>query len=387
MDPQLIAFLVFILFLGIFLIKKRKSVKIQSLVPYFLYVIMYRTKKGLGIIEKLSKNRRLLKIIQPISITIGFAGMLLVAYFLIFNIFKSLTGVSQPGVAVVLPFRAKGVFYVPFLYWIISIFILAVVHEFSHGIYSRFHKVKLKSTGFAFLSLIVPILPAAFVEPDEKQLNKKKLNQKLSILSAGPFSNIVLAFIVLGIIALVAVPISKNVIDYNGVKIVSFGQGPAKEYLHQGDTIEKIDNSTIKTIQDFVGTMRTKKPNQTITLLTDKAEYNITLSKNPKNKSMAFLGVSVTQNKKIKPEFEKRYGVFIPQAILWFFGLLYWLYLLNLGIGLFNLVPIGPIDGGRMVYYLIEHKTKNKQRANKIFSLISSFFLLILFINIFLSFL
>lgn len=387
MDPQLIAFLVFILLLGIFLIKKRKSVKIQSLVPYFLYVIMYRTKKGLGIIEKLSKKKKLLRIIQPISITIGFAGMLLVAYFLIFNIFKSLTGVSQPGVAVVLPFRAKGVFYVPFLYWIISIFILAVVHEFSHGIYSRLHKVKLKSTGFAFLSLIVPILPAAFVEPDEKQLNKKKLNQKLSILSAGPFSNIVLAFIVLGIIALVAVPISKNVIDYNGVKIVSFGQGPAEEYLHQGDTIKQIDNSTIKTIQDFVGTMRTKKPNQTIILSTDKAEYNITLSKNPKNKSMAFLGVSVTQNKKIKPEFEKRYGVFIPQAILWFFGLLYWLYLLNLGIGLFNLVPIGPIDGGRMVYYLIEHKTKNKQRAMKIFNLISSFFLLILFINILLSFL
>ena len=50
-----------------------------------------------------------------------------------------------------------------------------------------------------------------------------------------------------------------------------------------------------------------------------------------------------------KPGLKNRLGGIIPAALIWFYGFLYWLYLLNLGIGLFNLVPLGPIDGGRML--------------------------------------
>ena len=75
---------------------------------------------------------------------------------------------ASSGVGLVLPFKAKGVFYVPFFYWIISIFVIAVVHEFSHGLIARANNIKVKSSGFAFLALLVPIIPAAFVEPDEK---------------------------------------------------------------------------------------------------------------------------------------------------------------------------------------------------------------------------
>jgi membrane-associated protease RseP (regulator of RpoE activity) len=55
--------------------------------------------------------------------------------------------------------------------------------------------------------------------------------------------------------------------------------------------------------------------------------------------------------------------------------------LLNLGIGLFNLVPLGPVDGGRMLR-LVLHKFFEKKRADKIWKNISVFFLTIILINI-----
>jgi len=72
-----------------------------------------------------------------------------------------ITALIQPSgaaaVALVLPFDSglKGTIAVPFFYWIISIFIIAVVHEFSHGIVARAHNIKIKSSGFAFLSIII----------------------------------------------------------------------------------------------------------------------------------------------------------------------------------------------------------------------------------------
>ena len=78
-----------------------------------------------------------------------------------------------------------------FTYWIIAIAVIAICHEFSHGIFARRYGVKIKSTGFGFLG---PLL-AAFVEPDEKQMQKKPKFQQITILSAGTFANIILTII------------------------------------------------------------------------------------------------------------------------------------------------------------------------------------------------
>jgi membrane-associated protease RseP (regulator of RpoE activity) len=76
-----------------------------------------------------------------------------------------------------------------FTYWIIIIALIAVPHEFAHGIFSRYIGVKVKSTGFGFLG---PFL-AAFVEPDEEEMKKKSIFEQLSVLSAGTFANILTA--------------------------------------------------------------------------------------------------------------------------------------------------------------------------------------------------
>ena len=125
---------------------------------------------------------------------------------------------------------------------------------------------------------------------------------------------------------------------------------------------------------------------------TDKGNYDIKLASNPQNSSLPYLGVYVRQDIFVNQSFEKRYGSFVTNAVLWFNGrpyvpgLFYWLIVLNLGIGLFNLIPIGPIDGGRMLNAVL-FKYFKKERAAKIARLISSFFLMLILINIAMGFL
>jgi len=72
----------------------------------------------------------------------------------------------------------------------------------------------------------------------------------------------------------------------------------------------------------------------------------------------------------------------MPNVILWLAGLLNWLIILNLGIGLFNLIPIGPIDGGRMMHLVLLKVFKNGEKANRVWHSISLVFLLIVLVII-----
>ena len=170
--------------------------QVQKLFFPLIYILMWRTKLGLKFMDSFAnKFKGLLRFLGYISIIVGFLGMAFIMFSLIQNFLSIITKPEAlPGVGLVLPIKAKGVFYVPFFYWIISIFILAVVHEFSHGIYARLCNLKVKSSGFAVFSLLVPIIPAAFVEPDEKKMIKKSVKDQLMIYSAGPFANVVLLY-------------------------------------------------------------------------------------------------------------------------------------------------------------------------------------------------
>src|SRR3989338_644264 len=95
-----------------------------------------------------------------------------------------------------------------FLHWIISLFIIAIIHEFSHGVIARVYNIKIKSSGFAFLGPI----PAAFVEPDEKKMEKSSAKAQLSILAAGSFSNILLALLVILILFFVS-PFTNSLLE------------------------------------------------------------------------------------------------------------------------------------------------------------------------------
>jgi membrane-associated protease RseP (regulator of RpoE activity) len=72
-------------------------------------------------------------------------------------------------------------------------------------------------------------------------------------------------------------------------------------------------------------------------------------------------------------------------AILWIKDLFFWLFVLNLGVGLFNLVPLGPIDGGRMLLTALQSIT-HQRRADAIWKSVSFVLLGVLLTNVVLAF-
>ena len=76
-------------------------------------------------------------------------------------------------------------------------------------------------------------------------------------------------------------------------------------------------------------------------------------------------------------------GMLNPVYIVvdWVTGFLRWLFLLSLGIGLFNLLPLPIVDGGRMAQVFL-HKWKGRLVGEKRYRQVGLFFLLVLVLNL-----
>lgn len=378
------AAILFVLFLAVFLWKKRDKVILQRALFPLLYVVMYRSKLGIKSMNSLAKRwPRFLRVLGDVGIVVGFIGMVFICYELVRGTIKLFTTPdAAPGIQPVLPIEAQGVFFVPFLYWIISIFLLAVVHEFAHGVIARVHKMPVKSSGFAFLCLIVPVIPAAFVEPDEKVLRRRSFRQQWAVFAAGPVSNILFALLVL-VIALPFAPVMTAAFAPTGVEVVSLGEGGAAETagLAQGDIITFLNDVPITSTQNVSEVIDAASPGDNVTIKTKTNEYMATLNAKEGNESAAVLGINGKAFVEPKEEFVAAYGAWLPSVIKWVAGLLFWLFLLNVGIGLFNLVPIGPLDGGRMLQ-LVCLKFFKKQTALKVWSWTSFAFITLILGNL-----
>jgi len=383
-----LAAIIFVILLGLFLWKKRHNVELQRALFPILYVVMYRSSFGLKSMDKLAqKFPRTLKFLGYLSIILGFIGMALICYQLVINtadVFVSKEGV--PGIQLVLPIEAKGIFFVPFLYWILSIFLLAVVHEFSHGVLARAHKIPVKSSGFAFLCLILPVVPAAFVEPDEKVVQKRPYRQQLSVFAAGPISNMIFALAMLGVFVLLS-PALSAAFDSKGVELVKVSEdGPAfAAGLRDGDIIASLNGAQITAVENMTKILNLSAPGEQLTINTVNNSFTVMLAANPKNESKAFLGVQTRTHFVAKEEFTDKYGSWLPLFLKWFVGLVFWLFMLNVGIGLFNLLPIGPLDGGRM-FQLVCFKLFKKPTALRVWGFVSVFFIALILVNMFVGF-
>lgn len=346
---------------------------------------MYKTKLGLVLMDKIAKVApRLLRFLGVLSIVTGFVGMVFIFYWLIKGTYELLfVPNALPAVAPVLPGIkvVSGLPVLSFWHWIIAIFLVAVVHEFSHGIYARLYNVKIKSSGFAFLG---PIL-AAFVEPEEKQLSKAPRRVQLSVFSAGPFSNMVFAIVTLLLLNFATGPTYAQLYRGDGIEVGKLLDGyPAQQAgIEAPFIITGLNGNTTRDLGQFLGATQHFEPGQEVVLNTDKGDYALVLAENPDNKSKAFLGVANFNVKTVfKEEIIKQYGHFWPSAFAWIHMLVFWLFIINLGVGLFNLLPLGPIDGGRMFYTALTWFSTDQHKVKKIWSLISLFCFLLIFINL-----
>jgi membrane-associated protease RseP (regulator of RpoE activity) len=161
----------------------------------------------MNLIDKTGKKyQKTLKFLSYVSITIGYllmAGMLYLFGRIIYLYVAYpavVKAIKIPPVTPLLPYIDKlvpslGLPQFSFIYWIAILAIIAITHEFAHGIFMRRYGIKIKSTGFGFFPFFLPIFLAAFVEQDEKSMEKSSTFHQLSVLSAGTFANIITTII------------------------------------------------------------------------------------------------------------------------------------------------------------------------------------------------
>lgn len=318
----------------------------------FKYILfMRRTKKFRNGIDRVARKSPLFwKVIGTIAIFICF-------YFMING---SVTlFLTQPAVQLLLPtptstgFSGPGYILIPFWFWIITIFTILVPHEMFHGIMARAEKIKLKSVGL----LLLAIFPGAFVEPDEKEVAKAKVIPKLRIFAMGSFANfLVSAFIFyLTLYAIWPLSVSPGITLLN----VTLGAPADLAGLKPGMVISQVNGKEIyPTYTDYLSgsnylqkALGNAKPNDTVTVKSDSKTYDVTLEYNNKTNS-TYMGIAYSPIFKVNPEFFLE--ILIP--------LLTMISLFSLAVGIVNILPIYPLDGGLMIQAITDRYAKKRSK-------------------------
>ena len=311
-------------------------------------VIMWKTQRLRGLISRISNfSPTFWRWYMNVGIVVAFGAMI----FITWTIVSSLPSVFEtPTVSIVIPGveMPGSSIYIPFFYGLIALATVLIVHEFSHGVQSVGEKISIKSIGL----LLFAIIPGAFVEPDEDELKAAKRFSRLRVYAAGSVANITLAVIALLLVSLISAGIPTFFAE-DGIaidRIVS--DSPSDGVLKEGMVLEAIDNHQIDNSSDYLDVVSSYSPGDNVSIKTDQGSYTLTLDKNPNNESRGFFGIQANKhfeliNNSLGP---------IPWILFEFLELFQWVGMLNLGIGLFNLLPLKPLDGGYMLEILLSYK-------------------------------
>ncbi|HKU50542.1 MAG TPA: site-2 protease family protein [Nitrososphaera sp.] len=294
--------------------------------------------------------------------------------------------------------------YLPITYGWAALVITIIIHEAGHGIVARVYNIRVDSTGIVLL-LGLPI--GAFVNIERDELNRASLRQKSAVLTAGPLNNMILAgasllalyFLISSLSPLPPDPSSPQF----GVLVVNVNPGSLADSIgmKSGSVIQDVGGQQVKTLEDLGALLRDPgNLGRTVDITwVDPSGETITrgaaLPAAPEaNKGI--LGVGVTP---ISPDpqavLDRYEGAFStnPLALLLpptmqqgavpysdlmapkytssIFGdnfapianFLFWLWFINFNVGIFNALPIGPLDGGQLYGAVIENRVKSKMLA------------------------
>ncbi len=414
------------------------------------WMFMWRTQFGVNLINSFAKNFSwILKKMKWVVIGIGtvlmgamiwMLGQTTLIYLLHPEIIK-LT--KAPPIAPLIPYFPKlfGMesFFPPFYftYFIVALAIVAIAHEFSHGVFMRLFKIKIKSTGLVFLG---PIL-GAFVEQNEKSMKSKSRVNQMTVMAAGVFANVLMALLFYGLYVgfffssfaasgyifnsygLSTIPL-ENITGFEKVGnltkvltndknyylddglllqlenkennyLVVYSEAPAVLAGMKGAIIQA-DNVKILNIDSLRWFLENKNPGDSVDFVTEDNDgnlhkYSIILSERADNPDKAYLGVghnvaeprSVIQKLLAKfMNFKEPSTLYKPtwdgDFVYFIYHLLWWIMVINLLVALFNMMPLGILDGGRFFYLGIWGIFGSEKWAKRIYKM-ATYFILFLF--------
>ena len=315
-------------------------------------VLMWRTERLRGFITKISNlSPKFWRWYMNVGIVVAYASMVFITWTLV----AALPSVFQtPSVSLIIPGveMPGSPIFIPFIYGFIGLATVLVVHEFSHGVQSIGEKIPIKSIGL----LLVAIIPGAFVEPDEDKLKESKKTSRLRVYAAGSIANMSLALIAIILVSLFSAAIPYY-FDENGIEIGRVvSDSPSDGILKEGMIIESIDNVKINNSTSYINEVSSFKPGDNVSVQTDQGTYSLVLDKNPSNESVGFFGLQANKHYELK---DSSLGS-LPWVLFQLMEMFQWIFLLNLSVGLFNLLPIKPLDGGYMFEILLSYKLKEE---------------------------
>jgi len=300
-------------------------------------------------------------------------------------------GSACPGVGLVIPGiqMPKVDIFIPWYGWLILI-VAAIIHEVSHGVLLRKMKVKIKSMGFMFAALL-PL--GAFVEPDEKEIEKKSKRDIARMYSAGPMSNVILA-IVFFLLFLAFTPVMTNyshsigtskmdsvyvyAVDQNTDVCGSVFPSPAYGVLDVNDIIVSVNNKIITSQTALNSAVKLNVDNNFIVKNPTTSEIRTVVLKPNEMGRLGFTS-AVTPD----PDLVIPFKYYVYKAI---FGILLWSALLNFIIATVNYLPSFPFDGGGMSQIIFSDYLNKKHPEMKRMKRVAKFFgaliVLLLILNI-----
>ena len=449
-----IVFLALFAFIAVYFgYKRRRNLKRQG------WIFLYHAKWGLSLMDSLAKKHaRILRPLQYIIVAIGYLLLGIMCWLLVVTVYDYVTSpflaeaLKIPPLLPLFPyfpqiFKIESIFppfY--FTYFLIAIAIVAISHEFAHGLFARLNKVRIKSTGLAFFG---PFF-GAFVEQDDRDMKKIKKFPQLAILAAGVFAN-VLMMIAFGALlwAFFAVSFApagvnfntyttetitiaeithvngvavaqisdalpllneslfeiesqniiyfvpglslKTAIEKNIPAITVYDDAPAIRARLKG-TIVALNGSPTRTLPELRSAILASQPNETIvvTTLEDDAFFDHSIRLGERD-GKPYLGIGVAQpnQKGIKGAISRAiYAIKDPFIhyeptwggdFAWFvYYLLWWVFMINLLVALFNMLPLGMLDGGRFFYITIWGITGKEVWGKRAFTIASWFFIALL---------
>ena len=327
------------------------------------YSLVYKNQKVQAVLTRiLGRTQKLTRLFSNTSVIAGFIMMGFAFWYLISNLsnffvkpesFSEMT-VLIPGVTI-----QSGP---NIAYFLLAVPIVLVIHEGAHGIVATLEKIKIKTGGFAvFIALF-----AGFVEPDEEEFANARKISRLRVIGAGATSNVLFSFIIAGLLIfnpsfalLMPDPIRSTFYhEPLGVPIVSVteGSGAEKAGLLKDDIITAINGVPIVNPQDFPKNL---KPGETASVSILRGgqalQISVVLTPSKDDPQKGMLGI-------LRAAFPS-YQPVVPYYIHWspeVFMFLLWLWMLSFFIGIFNMLPLPILDGGKFIQSIIEKKISDK---------------------------
>ena len=274
-------------------------------------VLMLKTDKLKDVIDRIANAcPRFWKWYMNISIPVGIFLIILMVVSLVWSIQLMF---ETPTVSLILP----GVdipgspIYIPFASGLIALATVLIIHEGGHGILSRVEGISVDSVGL----LLFAIIPGAFVEPNQDEIDKANGISKLRIYFAGPMFNVGLAIIALLVVAGIGGFLAtENVYTTDGMEISSVvPASPAEGILSDGMVITQVNNQTTLNTTSYTKAVNNTHIGDNLTIATNSGTYNVVTGSNPNNSTRPYIGIRTQEHKIVSPEAREKYGTIRKQ--------------------------------------------------------------------------